>query len=122
MTLSCSCDDWNPNPGDIGWYTPCDFSIYARKRATRCISCGKRIAPGAVVSEWRRLKIPDSEIECRIYGEDGEIPMASHFHCETCAGLSFSLSELGYCAPPYEDQRALVREYATMHERPESTP
>ena len=35
--------------------------------------------------------------------------------CERCADLMFSLTELGYCAAPWEDQRELVAEYADMH-------
>jgi len=62
-----------------------------------------------------RVKVPDTDIECRIYGEDGEIPLASAYMCERCADLYFSLEELGYCVQPWEDQRDLVRDYADLH-------
>ena len=55
-------------------------------------------------------------------GDDGEIPRANHYHCEECAGLFFSLEDLGYCGQPYEDQRELVREYAMMHRSSELSP
>lgn len=117
MSLSCSCADWDPEPGDIGWYEPSDFSTYSGRRAKKCISCGARIAPGDTVGKWRRMKIPKNDVQIAIYGEEGEIPLASHFHCEVCAGLHFSLADLGYCSDPYEDQRQRVREYAEMHPR-----
>lgn len=117
MTLSCSCADWDPEPGDIDWYAPSDFSTYGGRRATKCISCGARIAPGDAVGRWRRMKIPKSDVEIAIHGEDGEIPLASRFHCEVCAGLHFSLADLGYCDEPYKDQRQRAREYAEMHRR-----
>ena len=46
MTLFCGCGDWWPEPGDVFWYGPGDFSIYAKHRATKCISCGRRVAIG----------------------------------------------------------------------------
>ncbi len=118
MSLSCSCLEGDWEPGAVYWYEPKDFSVYAKRRATRCKSCGARIARGDTVGAWNRVKVPESIVECRIYGEDGEVPMAPDYHCETCAGLAFSLSDLGYCSQPYEDQRALVREHADMHRRP----
>lgn len=62
-----------------------------------------------------RYKIPDHKIEISIYGEDGEVPMASWYMCERCGDLFFSLNELGYCIDIREDMRDLVREYAAMH-------
>lgn len=64
-----------------------------------------------------RVKIPDTDIEYRIYGDDGEIPRAPAYLCETCADLAFSLEELGYCPQPWENQRELVAEYAELHRK-----
>jgi hypothetical protein len=65
--------------------------------------------------EFPRFKVPDSDIEVRIYGEDGEIPLASSYLCERCADLYLSLDDLGYCGQPWENQLELVSEYAELH-------
>jgi len=59
-----------------------------------------------------RWKIPEYEVEVAIYGEDGLVPRSNKFLCEECADLYFSLSELGFCVMPYENQKELVKEYA----------
>lgn len=114
MGLSCSCD-YDPEPGDTLYYGPKDYTTLATKRSRKCKSCGERIPVGAVCAEVPRAKIPESNVEVRIYGEDGEIPLAPCYLCERCADLCFSLEELGYCPSPWEDQRELVADYADMH-------
>lgn len=114
MGLSCSCD-YDPEPGAVLWYGPEDYKPLSTPRARKCCSCGEKIAVGDTCCEVPRVKVPETDIECRIYGEDGEIPLAPKFMCERCADLSFSLEELGYCAQPFEDQRQLVADYADMH-------
>lgn len=99
----------------VCWYAPSDFTTYKAKRATRCSSCGDKIKPGDDVGKFTRFKVPDTEIECKIFGEDGEIPRAPEYHCERCAGLFFSLDELGYCVSLQDDMRELVKEYAESH-------
>lgn len=69
------------------------------------------IEKGETVLEIERYKIPDYEIECAIYGEDGEIPRASKYHCEECGGLFLSLSEIGFCVDPFCDQKENLKEY-----------
>ena len=64
------------------------------------------------------LRSPWRAAEEKIYGEfqgDNGVPLAPKYLCERCADLLFSLTELGYCERPWEDQRELVREYAEMH-------
>ena len=56
--------------------------------------------------------MPKHEIEERIHGD--EVQMPDHFMCEECAGLHFSLDDLGYCYTVGDDVRELVREYAQM--------
>ena len=97
------------------WYDAKDYTTLATKRARKCCSCGEKIDVGATCAEIPRFKVPESDVEVRIYGEDGEVPMASAYMCEICAGLAFSLDELGYCGQPWEDQRELVKEYAEIH-------
>lgn len=114
MSLSCSCGDWESEPGMVMWYIPADYEKYRGKRRTRCDSCGCKIAPGDTCTIWARYKVPESEIEIRIYGEDGAIKRSPFLHCERCADLFFSLDELGYCVDPRDDMRVLVKEYAEM--------
>ena len=114
MSLSCSCE-YDPEPGDTCWRAPHDFPVLRGSRPIKCCSCGDKINPGDTTGDFQRYKVPDSDIECRIYGEDGEIPRASWFMCERCAGLFFSLDELGYCIDIHDDMRKLVAEYAEIH-------
>lgn len=113
MGLSCSCDS-EPEPGDIVWCSPDDYETLNTSRRQRCRSCGELIDVGATVIRIGRYKCPETDIECRIYGDDGEIPIADHFLCEECADLFFSLSELGFCFHYSDNMRELVREYAEM--------
>lgn len=116
MTLSCSCDfeDWEP--GDIMVYAAGDYSILATTRRKRCSSCGILIDIGATVAKFDRGKMPGSDIECRIYGEDDEIELAPQYLCEECADIYFSLKELGFsCVWPDENMRALAKEYAETY-------
>lgn len=116
MGLSCNCD-YEAEPGDVCWLIPRDFKNYRNwSRSTKCVSCGTRIVASDVCVEFERFKIPDSEFEVRFFGEDGEIPRASHFMCEHCGGLYFSLSDLGYCVDIREDVRGLVAQYAELKE------
>ena len=112
MTLSCYCE-FEKEPGMVFWYEPKDFSVFQKPRRKRCSSCWKRINHGDVCAVFQRYKVPEHEVEVRIYCEDGEIKRASYHLCEECAGLWFSLSELGFnCVDPTENMREVVKEYA----------
>ena len=117
MALSCSCD-FEPEPGD--WYYDCalDFRPLQAKRARTCCSCGVKIKPGDCCVEHRRTKVPKTDIEVKIYGEDSEpgIPLSSDYQCEECGGLFFSLDDLGFCVNPREHMRTLVSEHVDMHD------
>jgi len=115
MGLMCECNtEWCPEPGDWVWsgetrvYVPFPF-----KRRKRCCSCKELINTGDLAMAQGRARIPATDIECRIYGDDGEIPIASDWMCESCGDLYLSLKELGYCVLPRDDMRELVKEYAT---------
>lgn len=117
MGLSCDCD-YEPEPGDVLWWPAGDFSTLGSPRAKKCCSCGCKIVPGSTVAAFPRWKVPESEVECRIYGEDDPErgpKRATWYMCETCAGLYFSLSDLGYCVHIRDDMRELVKEYAALH-------
>jgi len=95
-------------------YTPRDYSTLATNKRKRCMSCNEMIDIGAIVAKVDRVKIPETDIECKIYGDDGEIPRAPGYLCERCADLCFSLDDLGFCINPHDDMRRLVADYADM--------
>lgn len=109
MSLSCSCD-YEPEPGATWSWWPDEFTeMPARKRRARCAdkSCRRILNPGDVVGEFREIKVPESDVEVAIYGEDGGVPRASEYLCEDCAGLFFSLTDLGFCLDQAEVREAL---------------
>ena len=114
MSLSCSCE-WDPEPGDITWYPPNDYSLFDTNKRKRCCSCKELIEIGAISAKFNRSKTPDSDIEVNIYGEDGEVPRAPSYMCEHCADLYFSLDELGFCVNITDDMRDLAKEYADTY-------
>ena len=115
MSVYCSCD-YELEPGDIKWFNSDDFKSLSSSRRQRCRSCGELINLGSDCVEFHRAKIPDHDVECAIYGEDGEIQMASHFLCEECGGIWFSLYELGLCVDYDCNQRDNVAEFNSMQE------
>lgn len=119
MGLTCSCSD-DYGPGDKLWMEPKGYAPLTTKRSKKCCSCKARIEIGALCAEVPRVKIPETDIEIRIYGEE-EKPIASAWMCERCADLCFSFIDLGYCAKPWEDQRELLADYVDMH-APAETP
>lgn len=115
MSLSCDCDiDWSPEPGDLSWCDPGDFTKLKTKKRRRCKSCKSLINVGSDVAKFERYRTPSHVIDIVIYGEDGEIPLAPHYLCDECAGLYFSLKDLGYCMHYADNMRDLVAEYANM--------
>lgn len=115
MSLSCSCGEWD---GD-GWYYigPNDYTTLQTQRRKRCCSCKSLIDIGAICARFDRYREPIMDsIEEKIFGEGGEIQLASLYQCETCADIYFSLEEIGYCVPADNDMRELVKEYAETHQ------
>jgi predicted RNA-binding Zn-ribbon protein involved in translation (DUF1610 family) len=114
MPLTCGCD--YSDDGDYAWYwrSPDDFSTLSGPRRKRCTSCHQLINIGATVIAFERFRLAKTDIEERIYGESGEIALASQYLCEHCGDLFFSLSELGYCVNPYESMRELLGEYVAL--------
>ena len=113
MPLTCECD-WEPEAGDWYFTDVDDYAPLTTKRARRCSSCNCLVVVGELCVRVQRVKVPEYEIEVRIYGEE-EMPIASIYMCERCADLFFSLTELGFCGYPSEDQRKLVKEYAETY-------
>lgn len=111
MSLSCYCNEWDGE----GWYffDPDDFSTLETKRFRRCCSCGAKIAPGATVAKFQREREAVSDIERAVVGD--EVSLAPWFMCEECAGLYFSLTELGFCINLGGDSmKELVAQYSEM--------
>ena len=111
MSLSCSCSE----DGDRWHYGPQDYSPLATKRSRKCVSCGSRIAVGDLSVRFERARIPNNDIEERIYGDEVAMPPA--FMCERCGDLCNSLDELGFCINLGDDMRELVKEYAEVYGR-----
>ena len=100
------------------WNKTNDYVPLLTKHSRNCCSCQAKLYPGDTCVEITRFKVCEHEIEERIYGEESGPPRASKWMCERCADLMFSLTDLGYCAAPWEDQRELVAEYADTHAQP----
>ena len=112
MSLTCNHDD----DGGAEWYyiQAEELAPLDTKRSRRCCSCDEKIAVGQLATKYTRFRGPRTHVEERIYGEDGEIYMADQYMCEPCTDLADNLGELGYCTPPGDDMRELVKEYAEM--------
>lgn len=107
MSLSCYCD-YEPEPGDVCWEEPYGYTRRpVAMRAPRCACCGELIAPLALMLRFRRFKIPATDLECDIYGED-EVPRAPHYLCEACGDQYWNLTELGLCLDYRETLQGLV--------------
>lgn len=117
MPLSCYCyDDHDVDGGDHIWYEPKDYSQYLQKRGKHCSSCKEVIIrKGDLCATFERYRIPDTDIERAIYGDDGEIPLAQGVLCERCADIYFSLAELKFCVAPTENQLELLAEYQEVY-------
>lgn len=113
MSLTCHCD-FDIEPGQTYWVDPDDYSKLAENRRKRCRSCNTLIEIDAIVAKFNRFKVPDTDVEVAIHGEDGEIERAPHYLCEECADMHFNLVELGYCSDITVNQKDRVAEYAKM--------
>lgn len=109
MGLTCDCGD------DYEWWyqTPDDYSVFGRKRATRCRSCGALVCAGETVLRFIRWRAPRCDFEERFHGD--EVLLAPAYYCERCADLFWSLKELGFCINLDDDMRELVKEYAELY-------
>ena len=117
MSLSCSCN-YESEPGDKFHYVPDDYSTLNTTKRKRCSSegCNKLINIGDICAKFKNYKYPETEIEYKIYGEDGWIPMADKYLCEECADIYFSLIDLGFCAVFYQDDmREMLDEYVATY-------
>lgn len=111
MSLSCECgDDYDR------YYAPAaDFAPLQLSRAKRCCSCRSLIRVGEDALAFRCWRRPGYDtIEEKIYGEDGEVPMAPRFMCERCGGLFMALEDLNFCISLDDNMVSLAKEYGQM--------
>lgn len=111
MGLSCTCSDGDFDAGQKV-YTPfTDYTTLKTKRAKRCFSCNALIKVGDTCVRVDAYKVPETDVECKIYGYGGEVPLADQYLCEHCSDMMFNLEALGFCPQPWENQKELVDEY-----------
>lgn len=117
MPLICECGfDFDESVvGDCyRYYTgSSDYKSPPEGRRKRCSSCGELINHDELTIEHYRARTTKSEIESRIHGEEGEIPIGSHYTCEKCSDIFLSLSELGYCVLACEHMETVLSDYHT---------
>jgi len=109
MSLSCSCNEWEGDPGTWAFYVPKDFINFEGKKRKRCASCKELISIGSSCLKFDRIRSPYTEIELNIMGE--EIPMPPLHICEKCGEIFLNLSEAGFCLAPNENMKEALAEY-----------
>jgi hypothetical protein len=111
VTLSCDCDF---DPYDCAWYwyemDLMDMEAFARRK--RCKCCGELINPGEEVFRFLRYRVPRSDIEESIYGD--EVPLAPGYTCEICSGLITAVRDLGFCWDFGESLKSQIADYREM--------
>lgn len=95
MSVACECAD-----GEWFYEGPDDYMQLDTKRGRRCFSCNTLIKVGEDCGKFYRWRPGDEWndsdlIKMRVYGD--EIPLTTWYACEACAGLYFSITELGFC-------------------------
>lgn len=111
MSLTCGYNELELEPGQTVYYYPKDFEKLEGKRRKRCTSCNKMIDIGSFVVPVYWFKVPENDIEINIYGEDGEIPRATTYLCETCGEIHLNLLDLGYHVYYNDDMRQALKDY-----------
>lgn len=113
--LSCSYRDEE----NASWFfiPPNDFTLFEGPKRKRCCSCKELISIGALSLKFSCHRPPKNEIEDRIYGEDGEIPIANKFLCEKCGDQFMNLEALGFCIDITENIMDLLQEYVENYGR-----
>ena len=114
MGLACECDI------DCDWYyhAPKDFTELATSKRQRCCSCRNLIDVGAISVTFASWRNPRDEIEERIYGECGEVPMANKYMCESCGDIYFNLTALDFCVNLGDSMKHLMSEYREHYAPP----
>lgn len=115
--MPLTCDTYSDEDYYDYYVEPSGFTTLQTKNRRRCCSCKKLINIGNAVLKFYCWRPPKTDIENRIYGEEGEIPMASIYHCEGCGDQYMNLSALGYSMQPDEDMMLLLEEYVNSKKK-----
>ncbi len=107
--LSCTCSEWDGDPGSWWYFIPNDFVQLNTKRRKRCSSCKELIDIGADCLEFERERYPYTDIEEKISGS--EIDMPPLWMCEKCGEIYLNLQDIGYCLGPQDDMREALVKY-----------
>jgi len=116
MSLSCEIDS---DYGDCEWYYNSRYEIikYTEKRGRRCRSCDELVRNGDDGLPFYRWRAPRTEIEERIYGDGGEIEIATWWYCDRCANQAIALNDLGFVWELGSDNmQNLVEEYKVTYQ------
>jgi hypothetical protein len=110
--LSCYCPDFDDtNHSSWSYYPSIDFKIFDKTRRKRCCSCHELIDLQSLCLEFGRSRSIHTEVEEKIYGEDGEVPLADWYMCEDCGEIYLNLDALGFCVDISLDMREELKEY-----------
>ena len=107
--LTCSCPDPSGDPGEWWYFSPEDFTMLQTKRRRRCSSCKVLMDIGCECLEFKRERVPYTELEEEICGE--EIPMSSLYMCSKCGEIFLNLEAAGYCLSPTDNMTDCLHEY-----------
>ena len=121
MSLSCDCQEWDGDGIYLTKFTLNDlengmeefFFPLNTKRGRKCASCSKHIKIGELCVEFERFIGCRSEVEYRIYGDEGR-PLSSWFLCERCGEIHANLEDLGYCINIQDNMESLLEEYKQL--------
>ena len=113
MSLSCECCDYWP-VGTRWWECRGELAPLATSRRRRCQSCAALIDLGADCLKFDRYRSPNSDIEVRIYGEDGAVMLHPQYLCEHCAEIWLNLDALGYCLTLGDSMPEALAEYHAL--------
>lgn len=118
MPLTCGCND-DLEPGYLVCSDVSDFEPLRASKRKRCRSCKELINIGDFAVRFSIWKVPESEIEINIYGEDREVPQAPRYLCEKCGEIYYNLESVGFeCIWPDENMRELLKEYQSVYKPP----
>jgi hypothetical protein len=112
--MSLTCDYYyDPEPGDVVWYSSTDWTTHNKRLKQKCCSCGTIVSKNTKCIEFTRYKVSESEIEVRIYGEcsDNGPRRASEFMCFECGWRYIALIGHRYAVSIYDDMRKLMIEH-----------
>ncbi|HID69898.1 MAG TPA: hypothetical protein EYP35_05410 [Desulfobacterales bacterium] len=67
------------------------------------------------VLKFNRVRYPISDVEVKIYGEDGEIHLAPWYMCAACGEIFLNLNALGFCIDiELDSMPGLLEDYHEM--------